>query len=606
MFCPFFALAAENTTASNFTLPSVLFDNLNGLVEISALTTLIGSSAAASLVLGSRGPSGLAWATMSAFGMIAVVKACFCAATPGWLRETTGVRSSASDLAVGFQLNLGSDSHNAKRVRKTLDRPIAIQCQADIGNENLNVSSRVRFSKTTFYPNFLTRFIPQNNLGNDVYAYDFSTSAMIRAVAETESGKPTRIFAYAQYPFVRAHNKRVQVGAICLSFSKLIEAYILWRNDSAMLAIFTSTPWCYFLMSAIVAEVIELKRVRHPQTVPGTIDILTGSFPAFKQPGGNRKIIIGAAQNPKHALSWTIMWSLGSIICISSTVMTYLLLGKQSTAVILIWVEFQAVWMVIRLLVYHLIEPDDPVAHRQLVDQNLSSLSHDTKRRVLRLAMALSKYQIYSHPRGDHSYHFDCFTASDVPPFLARHAFAYPIDNANENMSSMQVSIKAVIGDTTLSSAMWISGSTSTSTDLYDSCVVVFNTNDKPSDTDSSLAIPAVRVLASTPLGQLPVPPDPEKAMTAQFIPKGNPNLGYGISWLYWIPLDSGYWLFMSTLEDSLDIRRIQVGCVMSDAEVTEKLAAGRWMIGISHVEDIKAALDMSRHGFGDLQKFVL
>jgi len=440
---------------------------------------------------------------------------------------------------------------------------------------------------------------------------------MIRGVAETEPGKPTRIFTYAYYPFVRAHNKRVQLGAICLSFSKLIEAYILWRNDSAMLAVFTSIPWCYFLISAIIVEVIELKRAARPETMPGTIDILTGMFPGLKQPGGNRKIIIGAARNPKHTLFWTIMWGLGCIICVSSALMTYLLMGRQSKEVILIWVEFQAVWMVIRLSVYHLIEPDDPVAHRQLVDKTLSSLSDDMKGRVLRLTMALSKYQIYSHPRGDYSYHHDCFMASDVPLFLAQHAFAYSTNNPNEDLPSMQVSIKAVIGDTTLSSAMWISGSTPTFMDLYDSCVVIFNTetngqhsNIDPSSSspsESLLAIPAVRVAsgASGTSGQSLPAQDSEKAVTAQFIPKGSPsNLGYasGISWLYWIPLDSGHWLFMSTLKGSLDIRRTQVGHVMSDAEVTEQLAAGRWMIGFQHVEDVKAALDVSRCGFRDLQ----
>ncbi len=123
----------ELMSNSSFSLSSISFDN--GFVEITALTTLISSSAAASLALGSRGPSGLAWAATSAFGIIAVVKACLSAAAPGWLRETIGVRSSASDLAVGLPLDLGSDSSNSRRVRKTLDRPIAIQCRGDIGDK---------------------------------------------------------------------------------------------------------------------------------------------------------------------------------------------------------------------------------------------------------------------------------------------------------------------------------------------------------------------------------------------------------------------------------------------------------------------------------------
>lgn len=129
----FFVAAAENSNATHISIPSISFDN--GLVEISALTTLVSSTAAASLVLGSRGPSGLSWAVTSAFGMIAVVQACLSAAIPGWLRETIGIRSSTSDLAIGFRLDLGNDSHSAKKVRKTLGRPIAIQCREDARND---------------------------------------------------------------------------------------------------------------------------------------------------------------------------------------------------------------------------------------------------------------------------------------------------------------------------------------------------------------------------------------------------------------------------------------------------------------------------------------
>jgi hypothetical protein len=47
-------------------------------------------------------------------------------------------------LAVGLPLDLGSKSNNSKRVRRTLDRPIAIQCRGENGNKN---SSRVCLSK---------------------------------------------------------------------------------------------------------------------------------------------------------------------------------------------------------------------------------------------------------------------------------------------------------------------------------------------------------------------------------------------------------------------------------------------------------------------------
>ena len=79
-----------------------------GLVEIAALTTLIGSAAAEALVLGDRGGAGLAWAGMSAFGILSLVKGCVAGAVPDWLRATLGVRDSIVDGALGMRLDIRS------------------------------------------------------------------------------------------------------------------------------------------------------------------------------------------------------------------------------------------------------------------------------------------------------------------------------------------------------------------------------------------------------------------------------------------------------------------------------------------------------------------
>ena len=84
------------------------------LIDFTALTNLIGSTAAESLVLGNHGAAGLAWATTSAFGLVWVIRACISAASPGWLRETMGIRTPASDLAVGMELS--SNSHAFSRI----------------------------------------------------------------------------------------------------------------------------------------------------------------------------------------------------------------------------------------------------------------------------------------------------------------------------------------------------------------------------------------------------------------------------------------------------------------------------------------------------------
>jgi hypothetical protein len=77
-----------------------------GLVDITALTALIGSSTAESLALGNKGAVGPVFAAITIFGALSVVKACIAAATPGWLRETLGVKSSETDSATGRSLDL--------------------------------------------------------------------------------------------------------------------------------------------------------------------------------------------------------------------------------------------------------------------------------------------------------------------------------------------------------------------------------------------------------------------------------------------------------------------------------------------------------------------
>ena len=98
-----------------------------GLIEVSALTTLIGSSTAMALALGQKGPAGLPWAAMSMFGLFSIIRACLAAATPAWLRETFGVRNAATDSAVGFSLDIRSSRE--QRARNGLGNAKGILCE---------------------------------------------------------------------------------------------------------------------------------------------------------------------------------------------------------------------------------------------------------------------------------------------------------------------------------------------------------------------------------------------------------------------------------------------------------------------------------------------
>jgi hypothetical protein len=87
-------------------MPSTSAGSLsNGLVDITTLTALIGSSTAASLMLGSRGAAGLPYAALSAFGTVSIIQVCISAATPAWLKGTLGVQNRDCDTIIGVTLD---------------------------------------------------------------------------------------------------------------------------------------------------------------------------------------------------------------------------------------------------------------------------------------------------------------------------------------------------------------------------------------------------------------------------------------------------------------------------------------------------------------------
>lgn len=100
--------------AESVGIGSGVFKVGSGLIEIAALTALVGSSTAQSLMLGNRGAVGLVWAAMSMFGVLSMIKACLAAAIPAWLRDTLGVRGVEADEALGLSLTLEKEEFKAR------------------------------------------------------------------------------------------------------------------------------------------------------------------------------------------------------------------------------------------------------------------------------------------------------------------------------------------------------------------------------------------------------------------------------------------------------------------------------------------------------------
>lgn len=72
------------------------------------------------LVMGNRGPVGLAWASTTTVGSLAAMKTCLAAAAPGWLREDFLLRDPTIDTAIGLTSNVSRPSKRRKNRAKAL------------------------------------------------------------------------------------------------------------------------------------------------------------------------------------------------------------------------------------------------------------------------------------------------------------------------------------------------------------------------------------------------------------------------------------------------------------------------------------------------------
>ena len=113
----------------------------NTLAVIMLTTILIRENNAPALVLGSRGSAGLVWSTVSVFGALSAIRACMSGASSGSVRSLLGLRSKASDTAVGLDLELARDPGRAVRVRHTLDDPLGVSVRCEAKTSSVRVSN---------------------------------------------------------------------------------------------------------------------------------------------------------------------------------------------------------------------------------------------------------------------------------------------------------------------------------------------------------------------------------------------------------------------------------------------------------------------------------
>ncbi|KAF8964209.1 hypothetical protein BDZ97DRAFT_917807 [Flammula alnicola] len=567
----------------------------NGLVEIGALTTLIGSTIAESLVLGNGGSSGLVWGTISAFGSPSVIRACISGASPGWLRAMLGLRSASSDAAVGLQSEFSLYSEAARKVRINLDFPLGISLHSEDGfnmDETLDLVSSTK----------------EHHLCRDIYAFDRPTSRMLDGLPATSPGDPLTVYTNGPYPFFNPHDTRLQVSALALSLIKFSEVYILSTHGGALLALASAVSFIFFFSAATFIEIRDISLSRRAMDEDGRVDLVAGTLPTIKRLGGQKKVVLGATKNPRTSVWWRLIWAFGALLHTISLLTTYFLLGQQTTSLVLIWAGFQLAWLILRIVLYYL--SDITVADRIMVGHQWNALQPSMKARVAGLTLAVAKYQTHVHGRDFELYIGDCFSFRQIARLLAepnlRTSYELPSKFTRANLS-VQVNIVAIIGDTTLSSAAWMMGSELSAMELYDSCIVVFSlpSESPPSPPAGSplahspsrshqrtVAIPAVRVAVG-------ITPETDAEKRAPlFVPRASQSHTRGdidVLWYYWIPCRSGVWLQIKSDSKRSTVLGEQVATVLDHGQLSTLLGAGKLRISLKDAEEVREVAKLSQ-----------
>jgi len=428
---------------------------------------------------------------------------------------------------------------------------------------------------------------------------------MLEGLPNTPPGGKLTVYAYAWYPFFHIPDTHFQLPALAFSLVKAAEVYYEWINGARLLALVSAVPYSFFFVAATIVLCREIILARKPMDV-GSIDYLVGALPTCRKIGGDKKLALGVSANPRTSIWWRLMWAVGVSLYTGSLIVTYFLLNQQDAPFVLAWAGFQLTWLTFRILISYLAEPHKQMDNRIMVPHSWEDLEPSMKARVFSLTLAVAKYQIHVHPRDAHAYGDDSFSPRQITSLLGdsnKLRTSYPLPGAFNPISSstIEVDIVAVIGDTALSSASWMVGSTMTSMDLYDSCIVVFSLPPPASLSGvpgaslgpQTIAVSAVRVLSGKPVQE--VDSIDRENWAPVFVPRGASSWHKGISrtWWYWIPCDGGRWLQIRSVHMTVLGKRTAE--VLGGGQVTALLGTGHLNIGLAHVKEVEEILKLSQ-----------
>lgn len=411
---------------------------------------------------------------------------------------------------------------------------------------------------------------------------------MINSVPEIPPDRPLEVFTCREYPFDRPTNLWYEWVAVSASTIKLIEFCTLWINGDVALCWMSSLSWLYFLASSVTLQFLNEWLRKQNDSADDELDLVVGDLPTTKRPGGPRRIFLRTSGSDRMLLAWKLVWGLGIVISIVFLVATYVCVSTASSRTFYIWVGFQLAWLILSLLFSYFSDVIDPMAHRWLLAQvSKKDLTRSDKDRILNLTFAVARYQMYFHPRGIYCYDEELLCTPTLSNYLyqVHHRFqaSYPLKASAQPGDTIDITIVAILGDPTLTSAAWLQGSPHSGMDLYDSCIIFVHVH------GALVAVPAARVLSDPLTSAFDVE---GSVIDRDIVQKGSTNTGRGISWWYWIPCGPDRWLQARTEEMRfLGRRRADV---LTDAMVTEKLERARLVVGLRNVGGVKEVVKLS------------
>ncbi|KAI9761625.1 MAG: hypothetical protein M1840_001741 [Geoglossum simile] len=550
-----------------------------GLVEISAVATIVGAPTAEALIHGLKAACGMVWGPMSSFGAIHVTKACLSASVPDWLRESLGLRNAFVDAAIGVMLRVNRFKQAKNRV--DLGDACAIQVTSSrisrgvkqpVVDDGATRRRRPRMSTQLELGSF--RQQPPRSPKSEamcIYTLDRNSQLALDTVPAALRGEAVLIHRFV--PDIDGiHPAWKDWAVLLLSLGKVIESFALWKLGSHRIWYWTAVGWSHAFLSAIILQLSGLGR-DHP--LRSSSDIIAGALPTPLQLGGFGKVVLGMPANVRRHPLWRSLLALGTLFNGAGLFGMFIFLGREPATVIYVWVGFQVLWLASRAAVFYFVEGAAAARQGVVLAKSWEEASIDDRDRVMTLLNELSNHQVSIHPRGVQAYLYDCLSLREVLSHFGQANWELTM-SLSEKSGSNSIDIRAATGDPLIRSAVWFTEANLNNSELYDAAIAFTHVN------NDILAVPCVRVYACDCLRE----GDRQR---------GNAHADCGkLEWMYFIPTHAsggGQWIYAHG-SAGVGVLRSEP---LSAHELNRRFEMGRWKISFQSLADLELALDVSR-----------